>query len=60
MGTVARIEREKCTQNAGSPEWEKPLWTRKWENNIKTDLKRGVRMWTAFNQLRIGSNDELL
>jgi hypothetical protein len=29
----------------------------RWEDNIKTDHRESVRMWTRSNGFRIGSND---
>jgi hypothetical protein len=32
----------------------------RWEDNMKLDLKYGVRVWTEFIWLRIGSIDRLV
>jgi hypothetical protein len=33
---------------------------RRWEDNIKINLKAGVRMWTGFIEVKVGSSDKLL
>jgi hypothetical protein len=34
--------------------------THRWEDNIETDEKLGVKMWIGFSWIRIGLNDMIL
>jgi hypothetical protein len=46
----------------GKPEWERPLGRRRrrWEDNIRMDLREIGRVWTGLVWLRIGTSGGLL
>jgi hypothetical protein len=46
----------------GRPEGRRPLGRprRRWEDNIKMDLREGLGMWIGFIGLRIGTGGGLL
>jgi hypothetical protein len=47
----------------GKPEGMRPLGRPRhiWEDNIKMNIKKwGVRLWTGFVWLRIGTSDDIL
>jgi len=63
-GHVARLEEMINTYKllVGKSEVERPLRRprRKWEHNIKVDLKECGKVWTGFILFRIGTSGGLL
>jgi hypothetical protein len=46
----------------GKYEYKGPHWSniRRWEDNIKMDLKEGMKIWSGFMQLIIGFSGSLM